>query len=71
MIQSPCFHCEDRQMHCHSTCPKYAAFRMKKETEQTNRDRDYFDRDVAIRRSMRLFAMKCANQKRGNKCSNA
>lgn len=69
MIQSPCFHCEDRQMHCHSFCPKYAAFKTKKETERTNRDLDYVARDAQVQRSLRFLAMRRAAQKRGQKCN--
>jgi len=35
-VNSPCFHCEDRTMNCHSTCEQYKKFKaeMNKRNEE-------------------------------------
>ncbi len=47
ILESPCFNCEERELGCHATCPKYAKYRhvcevIKHRKAAVNEEREFY-----------------------------
>lgn len=60
-IKNPCYGCEDRELGCHSSCEKYAEFKIKLDEFRSGRDTQlYLDK-------MKYWGARRSNIKKNTK----
>ena len=61
-MKVPCYKCEDRELHCHSTCEKYLEYSKQKEEDREMRRKE--TESIISHRDHVIAAIKRLNRRR-------